>query len=38
MKCPDCNGEGWIEIVPDHTGYLCKTCHGLREIPDEEKD
>ncbi|KKM23384.1 hypothetical protein LCGC14_1615720 [marine sediment metagenome] len=37
MKCPDCDGQGWTWIVPDHSGLLCKTCHGIGEIPDKEK-
>ena len=37
IKCPDCGGQGWTVLVPDHTGLLCKTCHGLGEIPKEKE-
>lgn len=31
--CPDCNGQGWHEVVPDFSGRICKTCQGLQQIP-----
>lgn len=39
-KCPDCNGSGWVEIVPGLREVCCNRCHGTglvgeyKEVPD----
>jgi hypothetical protein len=38
VKCPACDGVGWVDRISLATMKICPKCHGAREIPRDIED